>query len=130
MKIVVNSIKTKKILTADEKVAALKAKLAVEEKKLQNIRRQEKDNFLTTVGQKIVDEFNITDEAQEYVKDYFEKRYIYRNENFANGRDVRNFFEKALIRQADRLSYKGNNLTDEELSELTLSDIEEIKLKD
>lgn len=74
--------------------------------------------------------FNITDEAQEYVKDYFEKRYIHRNENFANGRDVRNFFEKALIRQADRLSNKGNNLTDEELSELTLSDVEEIKLKD
>ncbi len=74
--------------------------------------------------------FNITDEAQEYVKDYFKKRYIHRNENFANGRDVRNFFEKALIRQADRLSNKGNNLTDEELSELTLSDVEEIKLKD
>ena len=66
----------------------------------------------------------------EDVKDYFEKRYIHRNENFANGRDVRNFFEKALIRQADRLSNKGNNLTDEELSELTLSDVEEIKLKD
>lgn len=74
--------------------------------------------------------FSITDEAQEYVKDYFEKRYIHRNENFANGRDVRNFFEKALIRQADRLSSKGSNLTDEELSELTLSDVEEIKLKD
>ena len=42
----VNSIKTKKILTAEEKVAALKAKLAVEEKKLQKIRRQEKDNFI------------------------------------------------------------------------------------
>ena len=38
----VNSIKTKKILTAEEKVAALKAK----------------------VGQKIVDEFNITDEEE------------------------------------------------------------------
>lgn len=74
--------------------------------------------------------FNITDEAKEYVKDYFEKRYINRNENFANGRDVRNFFEKALIRQADRLSNKGSNLTDEELSELTLLDVEEIKLKD
>lgn len=74
--------------------------------------------------------FNITDEAQEYVKDYFKKRCINRNGNFANGRDVKNFFEKALIRQADRLSNKGNNLTDEELSELTLSDVEEIKLKD
>ncbi len=74
--------------------------------------------------------FNITDETQEYVKEYFEKRYIHRNKNFANGRDVRNFFEKALIRQADRLSNKGNNLTNAELSELTLSDVEEIKLKD
>lgn len=74
--------------------------------------------------------FNITDEAKEYVKDYFEKRYIHRNENFANGRDVRNFFEKALVRQADRLSNKSNNLTDEELLELTLSDVEEIKLND
>ena len=36
--------------------------------------------------------------------------------------------KKALIRQVDRLSDKGNNLTDEELSELILSDVEEIKL--
>lgn len=64
MKIVVNSIKTKKILTAEEKVAALKAKLAAEEKKLQKIRKQEKDNFIKKVGQKIVDELNITDEEE------------------------------------------------------------------
>ena len=64
MKIVVNSIKTKKILTAEEKVTALKAKLAAEEKKLQKIRKQEKDNFIKKVGQKIVDEFNITDEEE------------------------------------------------------------------
>lgn len=74
--------------------------------------------------------FCITNEAKEYVQDYFEKRYINRTENFANGRDVRNFFEKMLIRQADRLANKGNNLTDEELSEVILSDVEEIKLKD
>ncbi|MDW3023690.1 hypothetical protein [Ligilactobacillus salivarius] len=60
----VNSIKTKKILTAEEKVTALKAKLAAEEKKLQKIRKQEKDNFIKKVGQKIVDEFNITDEEE------------------------------------------------------------------
>lgn len=60
----VNSIKTKKILTAEEKVAALKVKLAAEEKKLQKIRKQEKDNFIKKVGQKIVDEFNITDEEE------------------------------------------------------------------
>ena len=38
--------------------------MAVEEKKLQKIRRQEKDNFIKKVGQKIVDEFNITDEEE------------------------------------------------------------------
>ena len=65
----VNSIKTKKILTAEEKVAALKAKLAVEEKKLQKIRRQEKDNFIKKVGQKIVDEFNITDDERDMFKE-------------------------------------------------------------
>nr|WP_191989581.1 hypothetical protein [Ligilactobacillus salivarius] len=51
-------------MTAEEKVAALKAKLAAEEKKLQKIRKQEKDNFIKKVGQKIVDEFNITDEEE------------------------------------------------------------------
>lgn len=74
--------------------------------------------------------FVVTDEAKVYVREYFEKRYIYRNENFANGRDVRNFFEKALINQADRLAIKGNELTDAELLELTLKDVENIKLKD
>lgn len=74
--------------------------------------------------------FSVKDEAKEYVKDYFENRYIHRNDNFANGRDVRNFFEKALIRQANRLSEKGTNLTNAELSELILSDVEDIKLKD
>ena len=59
-----NSIKTKKILTAEEKVAALKAKLAAEEKKLQKIRKQEKDNFIKKVGQKIVDEFDISNEEE------------------------------------------------------------------
>lgn len=38
--------------------------MAVEEKKLQKIRRQEKDNFIKKVGQKIVDEFNITNEEE------------------------------------------------------------------
>ena len=74
--------------------------------------------------------FFVTDEAKVYVREYFEKRYIHRNKNFANGRDVRNFFEKALINQADRLAAKGNELSDAELLELTLKDIENIKLKD
>ncbi|MDE7476953.1 MAG: hypothetical protein K2M91_03225 [Lachnospiraceae bacterium] len=33
----------------------------------------------------------------ECVKEYFEKRYLERDENFANGRDVPNYFEMAMV---------------------------------
>lgn len=71
----------------------------------------------------------ISDEAKEFIKDFFEQRYIHRTKNFANGRDVRNFFEKTLTNQANRLA-KKDNITDEELLEVVLEDVETIKLKD
>lgn len=45
-----------------------------------------------------------------------------KDRNFGNGRYVRNLFEKAIQRQAERLSTVGN-LTTEMLSELTLHDL-------
>ena len=45
-----------------------------------------------------------------------------RDRNFANGRNVRNFFEKLIANQADRLCYISNP-SKEELSLLTLKDI-------
>lgn len=72
----------------------------------------------------------MTPDAAEYVKDFLEQRYLRRDDNFANGRDVRNLFEKTLSNQADRLAKKGPNVTNEELSEIILSDVEGIKLKD
>jgi hypothetical protein len=66
--------------------------------------------------------------AKDYVKDFFEDRYLKRTENFANGRDVRNFFEKTLINQANRLS-KKTSITDEELLEIVLEDVTNIELK-
>lgn len=63
-----------------------------------------------------------TDEVLEYVADVFETKYKNRGKNFANAREVRNFFEAAVIRQADRLFYK-KNLTNEELCTLILDDM-------
>lgn len=63
-----------------------------------------------------------TNEVIEYVAEVFQKKYENRGKNFANGREVRNFFETAVIRQADRLFYKKNPSNDE-LCTLILDDV-------
>ena len=56
---------------------------------------------------------------------YFKTRYLVRDKDFANARTVRNFFETAVVNQANRLSH-DSNITDKELTELTLADVENI----
>lgn len=73
--------------------------------------------------------FTIDDEAKSFVKDFFRNRYENRNENFANARDVRNFFEKTITNQANRLA-KISNINDKDLFEIVLEDVQDIKLKD
>ena len=58
----------------------------------------------------------------DYVAEYFEKKCKKDVGNFANAREVRNFFETAVIKQADRL-FSIENPTNEELSTLILSDV-------
>ena len=69
--------------------------------------------------------YRATEECIEYVQKYFEKRYMTRNINFANGRDVRNFFEMAMVNQANRLSC-DTDISNEKLEEFTLADVENI----
>ena len=59
--------------------------------------------------------------AEEFLSSYFTDLYNYRDEDFANGREVRNLFEKSVARQANRLSRAGN-VTDEELITLETAD--------
>jgi hypothetical protein len=42
--------------------------------------------------------------AKAYAQAMFRRLYETRNENFGNAREVRNLFEKAVSRQADRIS--------------------------
>ncbi|MDD5823139.1 MAG: AAA family ATPase [Firmicutes bacterium] len=67
------------------------------------------------------------DEALEYAKEFFTERYNNRDEKYANARDVRNFFEKAVVEQANRIA-KEEAPTDEELAALKLSDLTGIEL--
>lgn len=66
--------------------------------------------------------YTIDDEIDGYLHDYFEKKYNNRDRNFANGREVRNFFESAVSNQANRLAIDPD-LTDEELITLTIEDV-------
>ena len=72
-------------------------------------------------------DIQVTDECKSYVMTTFEFRYEHRDATFANGRDVRNFFEKAIVHQANRLS-KQDNISNDELLCLTYEDVVNISL--
>ena len=59
--------------------------------------------------------------ADDYARQYFEKMFETKSDNFANGRAVRNFFEEVITAQANRLAPK-DEITDEELNTLTYED--------
>ena len=59
--------------------------------------------------------------ADKYVRDYFDKMYESRSDNFANGRAVRNFFEEVITNQANRLAPMGD-ISDDDLNTLTYED--------
>ena len=66
--------------------------------------------------------YTLSEKARYYAQNYFKDLYENRNENFANGRDVRNFFEKALTRQANRL-VRNTNWTNTQLVKLEVYDL-------
>ena len=65
--------------------------------------------------------FTISEPALDFAYEVLEKKYNTRTEDFANAREVRNFFESAIVSQADRL-YGKENITDEELCRLEVDD--------
>lgn len=65
--------------------------------------------------------FILEDKADEYIKSYFVEMYNNRGDNFGNGRDVRNFFEKVYTKQASRVG-SNLNISDEELNTLKYED--------
>lgn len=63
-----------------------------------------------------------TKEALSFVGEVFEEKYKNRDKNFANAREVRNFFEAAIINQADRL-FNIKNPTNQDLVTLVIDDV-------
>ena len=52
-------------------------------------------------------DYHLTDDALMVLKDHFRRITEYKDENFANAREVRNFFERCIERQANRLTRDG-----------------------
>ncbi|WP_242946309.1 AAA family ATPase [Anaerostipes sp. 494a] len=69
----------------------------------------------------------VEEEAQHVVYQYFKNKCALIDDNFANGRDVRNYFEMVLVNQANRLA-NDSDLTDEELTTISIEDVNQIKL--
>jgi SpoVK/Ycf46/Vps4 family AAA+-type ATPase len=65
--------------------------------------------------------YKTTREADDFLQEHFTGLVQDKQENFANGREVRNLFEKALNRQANRLAH--GKPTDDELLALTKEDV-------
>ena len=52
--------------------------------------------------------YTLSPEAEEYAVEFFEDMYENRDDNFGNGRDVRNRFEDMITRQANRVASLEN----------------------
>ena len=65
-----------------------------------------------------------TEEVMAYTYEVFSEKYHNRTENFGNAREVRNYFEKAITNQANRLITEGD-LSNEQLCTFILSDVKE-----
>lgn len=66
--------------------------------------------------------YTLDQEAETYAVEGFRDLYENRDENFGNARDVRNIFERAVTRQADRVA-AIERPTKEDLMALTVADL-------
>lgn len=67
-------------------------------------------------------QYLITNQARNRLTEYFNCLYANRNNNFGNGRDVRNIFENIITEQSKRIS-KLNNPTDSEIATISSEDL-------
>ena len=52
--------------------------------------------------------YKLTEESEKAARELFDRLYAERNENFGNGRDVRNRFEDMIVRQSNRVAAMEN----------------------
>lgn len=73
-------------------------------------------------------DYKLDDAADGKIREYLRELYEDRDNNFGNGRDVRNVFEKIVANQANRVA-KIENPTDEDILTITEEDLVELELE-
>jgi SpoVK/Ycf46/Vps4 family AAA+-type ATPase len=69
-------------------------------------------------------DYKLDIELVRFLSAYFNNLYANRDENFGNGRDVRNFFEDMITKQSNRV-VKIEDLTKDQLMTFTIDDVPE-----
>lgn len=69
-------------------------------------------------------QYTLAPDAETYLKEQFDYAVAHKDRNFGNARYARNVFEKSIQAQANRLEGR-TNLNERELTELTVSDLQE-----
>ncbi len=67
--------------------------------------------------------YMLAEDARGILKTHFEELYARRGVNFGNARDVRNFFDATVQRQATRLAPLGDKASDEQLRTILAQDL-------
>lgn len=65
----------------------------------------------------------LNDNASDFSRQYFDRLTFNKGKDFGNARDVRNYFERAVSKQASRI-VKINNPSKEDVMQLTIEDLE------
>lgn len=78
--------------------------------------------FAILEGQCHKNGYALSDGAKKKANDLFTDLYEHRNRDFANGRTVRNLFEKAVVAQANRLVAMDGELSNEQLETIKAQD--------
>ena len=73
--------------------------------------------------------YALSEEGEKFMEQDLQELYDSRDENFGNARDVRNLFEQAVARQADRVS-QLEEPTKEQLMELLPEDVKDVSSPD
>lgn len=68
-------------------------------------------------------QYILKDEARDMLKEHFRSIYKLRNEQFGNGRYVRNLFEKIVMEQSNRIGSNIENINKDDLSIITEGDV-------
>ena len=72
-------------------------------------------------------DYSFSEEAKEFIQNKFEQTIAFPPKNFGNARSVRNYLERAINNQANRL-ISSTDINEEELMTIILADVKDIVL--